>query len=225
MTPLEPPDLDALPSWSAPRDRPLVIGIAGGSGSGKSTIAEALVRELGPERSVLLLHDAYYRDRSDESPAERERHNYDHPDALQTDLLVEHLRALLAGNAVQQPLYDFRTHTRDAKTRLVQPRPVILIEGVLALVDPDLRQLMDLKIFVDTDADIRFMRRLQRDLHERGRSMESVFQQYLSTVRPMHIEFVEPCRARADLVIPEGYNTGAVATVLAMVREFLRRRD
>lgn len=223
MTPLRPPDLDARPSWSAPGDRPLVIGIAGGSGSGKTTIAEAMARELGPDRAVLILHDAYYRDQSDRPLEERAQQNYDHPEALETDLLVRHVRALLGGEAVEQPVYDFRTHTRLAETRRVQPRRVILIEGVLALADPALRELMDLKIFVDTDPDIRFMRRLRRDLNERGRSMDSVFQQYLATVRPMHIQFVEPSRAFADLVIPEGYNTGAVGTVLAMVREFLRR--
>lgn len=223
MTPLRPPDLDARPSWSAPGDRPLVIGIAGGSGSGKTTIAEAMARELGPDRAVLILHDAYYRDQSDRPLEERAQQNYDHPEALETGLLVRHVRALLGGEAVEQPVYDFRTHTRLAETRRVQPRRVILIEGVLALADPALRELMDLKIFVDTDPDIRFMRRLRRDLNERGRSMDSVFQQYLATVRPMHIQFVEPSRAFADLVIPEGYNTGAVGTVLAMVREFLRR--
>lgn len=225
MTPFSAPDLDARPSWSAPCDRPLVIGIAGGSGSGKTTIAEAMVQELGPERSLLILHDAYYRDQTEKPLEERAKQNYDHPDALETDLLVRQVRSLLAGEPVDQPVYDFRTHTRRPETRLLEPRPVILIEGVLVLAEAELRELMDLKIFVDTDADLRFMRRLHRDLHERGRSMESVFRQYLETVRPMHVQFVEPSRAWADLVIPEGFNTGAVGTVLGMVREFLRQED
>lgn len=219
---LSPPGLDSRPSWSHPGDRPLVIGIGGGSGSGKTTIAEALYGELGPERSVLIFHDAYYRDQSHLLLAERSRLNYDHPDALETELLIEHLRELLAGRPVRRPTYDFKSHARAAETVEIEPAPVILLEGVLVLADPDLRQLMDLKIYVDTDADLRFMRRLQRDIEERGRSVDSVIRQYLDTVRPMHVEFVEPSRAHADLVIPEGFNVGAVSTVLGMARDFLR---
>lgn len=217
-----PPDLESRPSWSHPGDRPLVIGIGGGSGSGKTTIAEAMHGELGPDRSVLIFHDAYYRDHSDLLLAERSRLNYDHPDALETELLTAHLRELLAGRPVHRPVYDFRSHARSTETVEVQPAPVILLEGVLVLADAELRDLMDLKIFVDTDADLRLLRRLKRDIDERGRTLESVHRQYVETVRPMHIEFVEPSRAHADLVIPEGFNVGAVSTVLGMAREFLR---
>lgn len=220
--PLTPPDLALRPSWTHPGNRPLVIGIAGGSGSGKTTIAEALHRDLGPERSVLVLHDAYYRDQSHLSDEERARVNYDHPDSLETELLVAHLGLLVAGERVERPVYDFTTHSRRAETVAIEPVPVILVEGVLSLADPALRELMDLKIYVDTDADIRFIRRLRRDIDERGRTIDSVFRQYLESVRPMHVEFVEPSRAHADLVIPEGFNIGAVSTVLGMVREFLR---
>lgn len=220
--PMQPPDVAARPSWSRPGDHPLVIGIAGGSGSGKTTIARALQDELGAEQVALIRHDAYYRDLGHLPPQERAQQNYDHPDALETELLVGHVRDLLRGESIEQPIYDFKVHARRTETHALEPRPVLIIEGVLVLAAPALRELMDLKIFVDTDPDIRFMRRLNRDLQERGRTLESVFQQYLSTVRPMHIQFVEPSRAHADLVIPEGFNTGAVATVLGMVREFLR---
>lgn len=203
---------------------PLIIGIAGGSGSGKTTIAQAMSDEIGTEHSAHILHDSYYRDLSHLERAERAEVNYDHPDSLETELLVEHLHALMHGAAVEVPRYDFARHNRCEETIRVEPKPVVLIEGVLALAEPTLREVMDLKIFVDTDPDLRFMRRLERDLNERGRTMESVYEQYLATVRPMHMKFVDPSRAHADLVIPEGYNIGAVSTVLGMVREFLRNR-
>jgi len=205
--------------------RPLVIGIAGGSGSGKTTIARALAEEIGVEQCIHLLHDAYYRDLSHLPMELRAQVNYDHPDSLETELLVTHLRALIEGNVVEVPRYDFAVHNRGQNSDRVEPRPVILLEGVLALADPDLRELLDLKIYVDTDSDLRFMRRLERDMTDRGRTRESVYSQYLATVRPMHMEFVEPSRAHADLVIPEGYNIGAVSTLLGMVREFLRRGE
>lgn len=220
--PLPPPDTEIRPSWSSPDRRPLVIGIGGGSGSGKTTIAEAMQRELGDRRAALIVHDAYYRDQAELPLEERSEVNYDHPDSLETELLVRHVRRLLEGEAIERPVYDFRTHTRSDETLRIEPAPVILLEGVLVLTDPALRELMDLKIFVDTDADIRIMRRLERDIQERERTLESVFRQYMKTVRPMHMQFVEPSRAHADLVIPEGFNTGAVGTVLGMVREFLR---
>lgn len=217
------PDLESVPRWSQGGDRPLVIGIGGGSGSGKTTIAEALIREIGERACALILHDAYYRDLSHLALPERAAQNFDHPDALETELLVAHLRELLAGKSVDQPSYDFTQHLRREQTERIDPRPVILVEGVLVLADPELRELFDLKIYVDTDADLRLMRRLQRDIRERGRSLDSVFEQYLDTVRPMHVRHVEPTRAFADLVIPEGYNIGAVGTVLALAREFLRQ--
>ncbi|NKB89080.1 MAG: uridine kinase [Acidobacteria bacterium] len=203
-------------------DRPLIIGIAGGSGSGKTTIAEALAEKIGPDNCAHILHDAYYHRLSHLPMEDRERVNYDHPDSLETELLVEHLHALLHGAAVDVPRYDFAAHDRAEDTTPTKPKPVILLEGVLALAEPTLRDLMDLKIYVDTAADLRFMRRLERDIADRGRTRESVYEQYLATVRPMHIEFVEPSKSHADLVIPEGYNIGAVSTVLGMVREFLR---
>jgi uridine kinase len=217
------PDLHARPRWSQSGERPLVIGIGGGSGSGKTTIARALIREIGEQACALILHDAYYRDLSHLPYEERTRQNFDHPDSLETELLIEHLRQLLAGKAIDKPLYDFTKHSRRERTERVEPRPVLLVEGVLVLTNEPLRELFDLKIYVDTDADLRLMRRLQRDIRERGRTIDSVFEQYLGTVRPMHVQHVEPTRAFADLVIPEGYNIGAVATVLALAREFLRQ--
>ena len=219
---MDTPDFEAVPRWSRDRGRPLVIGIGGGSGSGKTTIAEALIREIGEGACALILHDAYYRDLSHLPLSERAAQNFDHPDALETELLVEHLRELLAGRAIDQPVYDFTRHLRRDDTARIEPRPVLLVEGVLVLSDPELRELLDLKIYVDTDADLRLMRRLQRDIRDRGRTLDSVFEQYLETVRPMHVRHVEPTRAFADLVIPEGYNIGAVGTVLALAREFLR---
>lgn len=221
---MPPFDPSSLPRWSRPADRPLIIGIAGGTGSGKTTIAQAMAEEIGTDAAELILYDSYYRDQSHLSPAQRAAVNYDHPDALETELLIEHLRALLRGEAVDKPLYDFTTHNRKAETERVEPKPVIIVEGLLVLADSELRGLLDLKIFIDTDPDLRIMRRLGRDITERGRTMEAVFEQYLKTVRPMHLRFVEPSRAQADIVIPEGYNIGAVGTVLAMLREFLRER-
>lgn len=221
MTPFP---IETRPRWSRTPGRPLIIGIAGGSGSGKTTIAGAMLEDIGSGAGELILHDSYYRDLSHLSPQERAQVNYDHPDSLETELLVEHLKALLRGEAIDKPLYDFTVHNRRPETERVEPKPVILVEGLLVLADQALRELIDLKIFVDTDADLRIMRRLERDIRERGRTLESVCEQYLATVRPMHLRFVEPSRARADLVIPEGYNIGAVGTVLAMVREFLRER-
>jgi uridine kinase len=202
--------------------RPLVIGIAGGSGSGKTTIATALTEEIGADNCAHLLHDAYYRDLSHLPLEDRAAVNYDHPDSLETELLVAHLTQLIGGRPVDVPRYDFAIHNRLDETVRVEPRPVILVEGVLALAEASLRELFSLKIFVDTDPDLRFMRRLERDLEDRGRSVKSVFEQYLTTVRPMHIEHVEPSKAYADLVIPEGYNIGAVSTVLGLARDFLR---
>ena len=201
-----------------------MIGLAGGSGSGKTTIAQSIVEAVGPDDVVLIQHDAYYRDQSN-TPVEEERGrlNFDHPDSLETDLLVEHLRVLLAGRAIERPVYDFTVHNRAAETVEVEPHPVILVEGILVLTEPDLRDLMDLKIYVDTDADLRIARRWERDIKERGRTFDSVRDQYLHTVRPMHLQFVEPSKRYADIVIPEGYNLGAVGTVISMIRDVIRR--
>jgi uridine kinase len=184
--------------------RPLVIGIAGGTGSGKTTVARNLATGLPLGTVSLVDHDSYYRDRKDLPFAERAQLNYDHPDSLETELLVEHLTRLRNGEAVEIPLYDFTTHTRRLETLRVEPTPVIIVEGILALQNSALRSKLDIKLYVDTDADIRVFRRIRRDLEQRGRSFDSVRDQYYSTVRPMHLAFVEPSRRWADLIIPEG---------------------
>lgn len=201
-------------------DRPLFIGLAGGSGSGKTTIAEEVVDRL-EGRVAVLHHDAYYRHRVDLNLEERTRVNYDHPSSLETELLVEHLEQLRTGLAIERPVYDFSTHLRSEETVRVEPARVVVVEGILVLSDAQLRSELDLKIFVDTDPDLRLARRIERDISERGRSLESVLTQYFATVRPMHLEFVEPSRRYADLIIPEGYNPAAVATVVELIRSRL----
>ncbi len=203
----------------------LVIGVAGGTGSGKTTVVQKIVEALDARDVVVLQHDSYYRDRSHLSPEERAHINYDHPDALETELLVAHLQQLVAGNPVEIPVYDFATHTRRPKTIRVEPTSVVILEGILVFVDPKLRSLMDMKIFVDTDDDVRFIRRMERDIRERGRSRKSVVQQYLSTVKPMHLEFVEPSKRYADIIIPEGgYNVVAVDLLVSKLKSLLERR-
>ncbi len=200
----------------------LLIGVAGGSGSGKTTVSHAILERVGRDRIAYLQHDAYYRDRSALPPAERARINYDHPDSLETDLLIEQLKQLRAGRAIEMPQYDFAQHVRKSTTRRVEPRAVILVEGILIFADRALRDLFDIKIFVDTDPDLRFLRRLQRDIAERGRTVESVIAQYLETVRPMHLEFVEPSKRYADVIIPEGgFNTIAIDMVVARINAML----
>lgn len=201
-------------------DRPLFIGLAGGSGSGKTTIAEEVVDRL-EGRVALLNHDAYYRNMVELTFEERTRVNYDHPSSLETELMVEHLESLRSGVAIERPVYDFSNHLRSAETVRIEPARVVVVEGILVLSDLRLRSELDLKIFVDTDPDLRLARRLQRDISERGRSVESVIDQYFATVRPMHLEFVEPSRRYADLIIPEGYNPAAVATVVELIRSRL----
>lgn len=202
-------------------DRPLFIGIAGGSGSGKTTIAQAVVERL-EGRVALVPHDAYYRHMPELNFDERTRVNYDHPASLETELLVEHLGSLRMGVPIEQPVYDFSTHLRSEQTIKVEPGMVVVVEGILVLSEPELRSELDLKIFVDTDPDLRLARRIERDITERGRTVESVLEQYFATVRPMHIEFVQPSMRYADLIIPEGYNPAAVATVVELVRSRLR---
>lgn len=201
---------------------PLVIGIAGGSGSGKTTVAQIILQRVGPDRIAFLQHDAYYKDLSGLPPAQRAEVNFDHPNSLETELLIRHIEQLKNGQPVEVPIYDFATHSRTNRTYTVQPRPVILVEGILIFVEKALRDLCDVKIFVDTDSDIRFIRRLQRDIAERGRTVESVIKQYLSTVRPMHLEFVEPSKRYADVIIPEGgHNTAALDMVVARIEALL----
>jgi len=199
--------------------KPLTIGVAGGSGSGKSTVVAALVEAVGRENVALLPHDAYYRPYSDLSLDERRGLNWDHPDRLETELLVEHLSNLVAGSGIERPVYDFNTYSRLAKTEHVEPRAVVIVDGILVLVEPALRALLDIKVFVDTDADIRFIRRLRRDTEQRGRKVSSVIDQYLKSVRPMHLDFVEPSKRYADLIIPEGgYNRVAIEMLVARVK-------
>ncbi len=181
-----------------------VIGIAGGTGSGKTTLSRAILKALPKEDVVVLEHDHYYKDRSDLSAPERALLNFDHPDSLDTALLVEHLRALKAGLCIDVPQYDFRSHARSVETVRVAPTPVIIVEGILVFVEEALREQLDVKLFVDTDADIRVMRRVRRDIEQRGRTFQSVREQYYRTVRPMHLAFVEPSKRWADLIIPEG---------------------
>jgi len=208
---------------------PIIIGVAGGTGSGKTTVSQAILERVGRDRIAYIQHDSYYKDQSHLPPEERAKINFDHPDALETGLLVQHLKQLRAGHPVEVPVYDFTTHTRTSQTRRVEPRRVILVEGILIFADDALRDMMDVKIYVDTDADIRFIRRLERDITERGRTMRSVIDQYLATVRPMHLEFVEPSKRYADVIIPEGgFNPVAldmvVARIEAMIEEAPRRQ-
>jgi uridine kinase len=201
---------------------PFLIGLAGGTGSGKTTVANAIVKRVGEERIAILSHDSYYRDFVDLPKDILDRQNFDHPDSLETELLVRHLKALKQGMVVETPIYDFKVHCRAAESRRVEPRKVILVDGILIFAEPELRKLFDVKIYVDTDADIRLIRRLKRDIAERGRSVESVVAQYESTVRPMHMEFVEPSKRYADLIIPEGgENTVALDFLFARLREML----
>ncbi len=185
---------------------PLVVGIAGGTGSGKTTVAKTIALALPEDRVAMVEFDAYYRDRPELDLAERARTNFDHPDALEIELLVDHLDQLKAGAGVDVPVYDFKTHRRRPESRRVDPARVVLVEGILVFVDPRVRERLDMKIFVDTDADIRVFRRIRRDMEQRGRTFESIRDQYYKTVRPMHLQFVEPSKRWANLIIPEGGN-------------------
>ena len=186
--------------------RPLVIGIGGGTGAGKTTISRSIVAELPPESVAYIEHDAYYRDRPDLSAEERAAVNYDHPDSLDSPLVVKHLDQLLSGEPIDRPIYDFVTHRRESKTLRMQPAPVIVLEGILIFADPELVRRFDIKLFIDTPADIRVLRRIRRDIEQRGRQFEDIRRQYYETVRPMHAVFVEPAKYKADLIIPEGAN-------------------
>lgn len=198
------------------------LGVCGGTGSGKTTVARRLLESVGVHRVAYLPHDAYYKELGHLPVEERAKHNFDHPDAFDNDLLLEHLLQLKAGKAVEIPVYDFKMHNRRAETLHVEPQPVILVEGILIFADKRLRDQMDVKIYVDTDADLRLLRRLMRDIDERGRSLESVMNQYLNTVRPMHLEFVEPSKRYADVIIPEGgFNEVAVAMVASRLRALI----
>jgi len=205
---------------------PVIIGVAGGTGSGKTTVAKEILRRAGTPRIAFLQHDAYYKDLGNLPLAQRAMQNFDHPDALDNALLIAHLQMLKASQPVDVPVYDFTTHTRTTQTLRIEPQPVILLEGILIFADDTLRKLMDVKIYVDTDPDIRFIRRLERDIKERGRTTESVVRQYLSTVRPMHQEFVEPSKRHADVIIPEGgFNEVAMDMIAARIRSLIRAAE
>jgi uridine kinase len=198
---------------------PFIIGVAGGSGSGKTTVVRKILEALEDTSVPVLEHDRYYRDRNDLRLEERAALNYDHPDSLETDLLVRHVNDLRAGRTIEAPVYDFARHARKEETETVAPGRAIIIEGILIYTDPALRKLMDVKVFVDTDDDTRFIRRLQRDISERGRTVQSVIEQYLGTVKPMHLDFVEPSKRYADIIIPQGgHNVVAIDMLLRLIR-------
>lgn len=200
----------------------MIMGISGGTGSGKTTVAQKIISAVGRDNVVYLQQDSYYRNLGDMPLDLKHRFNYDHPDAFDTELLINHLEALRAGEAIEQPIYDYPSHSRRSETFHVEPRPVIIVEGILVFVNPQIRGLMDLKIFVDTDPDIRFIRRLDRDVHERGRTLESVITQYTTTVRPMHLQFVEPSKRYADIIIPEGgFNDVGIDLITGKIKSFL----
>ena len=205
--------------------KPFVIGVAGGSGSGKSTVTRQVLASVGPDMASVLYQDDYYLDQSHMSPEERRKTNYDHPQAFDWPLMVQHLQALRRGEAIEMPSYDFTQDNRASKTIHLKPAPVIVVEGLFALYDADLRKMMSLKIFVDTAPDVRFIRRLQRDMAERGRTAESVINQYMDTVRPMHKQFIEPTKRRADVILPHGANGPAVDIITTKVKTLIHDLD
>lgn len=200
----------------------MIIGICGGTGSGKTTIARKIVDTVGAKKVVLIEQDSYYRNLSDMPLDERHQANFDHPDAIDSDLLVNHIKRLKAGDSVEMPIYDMVTHTRDDETEVIEPKPVVIVEGILIFAEPRVLDLLDFRVYVDTPDDIRLMRRLKRDINERGRTFERTLEQYERTIRPMHFEFVEPSKRHADIIIPEGSQTGiSVEFLCSMVREKL----
>ena len=201
----------------------MIIGICGGTGSGKTTVARRILENVNEEYVAYLQHDSYYKNLGDMPLELRHRINFDHPDALDNDLFINHVRALRAGETIEMPLYDFSIHTRRKETVRMDPKPIMILEGILIFVDATLRELMDIKIFVDTADDLRFIRRLKRDVQDRGRSMESVIKQYLDTVRPMHEQFVEPSKRHADVIIPEGgYNAVGIDLISGRIQAQLQ---
>ena len=210
------------PHWPTNgEDRAVIIGISGGSGSGKTTITRAVVDSVGADRITLIQHDAYYRHLPELTFEQRSAINYDHPDSFETEMLLDHIASLRSGRSVEVPVYDFASHLRTDVTVPAHPEPVVIVEGILVLAEPELRDLMDLRIYIDTEPDLRLLRRIQRDIVERERTLESVMAQYLATVRPMHHQFVEPSKRYADIIVPEGYNANAVGTVRSMIRDIL----
>lgn len=207
-------------------NKPVIIGVTGGSGSGKTTVSRAIFEQLHGHSLLMLQEDSYYNDQSDMPFEERIKTNYDHPNAFDTELLVKQLKDLLDWETIEKPIYDYTEHTRSSEVEKVEPKEVIILEGILVLNDPALRDLMDIKIFVDTDDDIRIIRRIQRDIEERGRSLQSVIDQYKSTVKPMYHQFIEPTKRYADIIVPEGgENQVAIDLLVTKVRDILRKRE
>ncbi|MDH5074282.1 MAG: uridine kinase [Clostridium perfringens] len=206
--------------------RPIFIGITGGTGSGKSTIAKEIYRQFGEDCIAMIEQDSYYKDQSHLSMEDRVKTNYDHPNAFDNNLLVSHLESLLNGHSIQKPSYDFSIHNRIEDTTKVEPKEIVIVEGILILEDPRIRELLDIKIYVDTDADVRIIRRMVRDINERGRTMESVINQYLNVVKPMHNQFAEPTKKFADIIIPEGgHNKVAIDIIVAKIKEVLGKYE
>lgn len=204
---------------------PILIGIAGGTGSGKSTVTREIYKSITDKNVAIIEQDSYYKDQSNISFEERVKTNYDHPFAFDNELLINHLKDLLDGKSIQKPIYDFENHNRKKETVLVEPRDIIVLEGILILYDEDLRNLMDIKLFVDTDADVRVIRRILRDIKDRGRTLDSVVKQYMTTVRPAHMQFVEPTKRYADIIIPEGgYNKVAIDIIVTKVNDIVNRK-
>ncbi len=207
-------------------NKPVVIGVSGGTGSGKSTVAKAIFKSLPDENILIIEQDAYYKDQSSLTYEERVKTNYDHPLAFDTELLIEHVKTLCEHKCIEKPIYNFSKHNREENTICVQPKEIIIIEGIMILEDERLRNLMDIKIFVDTDADVRIIRRITRDINERGRTLDSVIEQYLTTVKPAHEQFIEPTKKYADIIIPEGgYNKVAIDLMTTKVMSIVKEKQ